>query len=179
MTAVGSAWCTYPTTRACTCVVHKALPSTGQILPAGCLAALVATWYLVCPLARTDILTAAHSVPSLMLVLHRFAAEGYRRPKPLINIVGRPMLFWLLDNLQVGPEDTVWIGMQQELQGAEYAIEARLRQEYPCLDLRVVSIDFQTRGAVETLFIMLQVYTRYKAIRLESTRKRRAEVISR
>ena len=67
------------------------------------------------------------------------------------------MLFWLLDNLQVGPEDTVWIGMQRQLQGAEYAIEARLRKEYPSLDLRVVSIDFQTRGAVETLFIMLQV----------------------
>ncbi|CAN0140701.1 unnamed protein product, partial [Laminaria digitata] len=86
----------------------------------------------------------------------RFAAEGYRRPKPLINLVGRPMLFWLLDNLQVDPEDTLWIGMQRELQRAEYAIEDRLRKEYPSLDLRVVSIDFQTRGAVETLFIMLQ-----------------------
>lgn len=67
------------------------------------------------------------------------------------------MLFWLLDNLRIGPEDTVWIGMQQELRGANYDIEARIRKEYPSLDLRIVSIDFQTRGAVETLFIMLQV----------------------
>lgn len=111
--------------------------------------------YLYTLLARTHIPTAAYPLP--MWVSYRFAAEGYRRPKPLINIVGRPMLFWLLDNLQVGPEDTVWIGMQRQLQGAEYAIEARLRKEYPSLDLRVVSIDFQTRGAVETLFIMLQV----------------------
>eukprot|EP00904_Undaria_pinnatifida_P013269 jgi/Undpi1/9072/HiC_scaffold_26.g11532.m1 len=66
------------------------------------------------------------------------------------------MLFWLLDNLRIGPEDTVWIGMQQELRGAKYDIEARIRKEYPSLDLRIVSIDFQTRGAVETLFIMLQ-----------------------
>ncbi|CAN0125455.1 unnamed protein product, partial [Ectocarpus sp. 4 AP-2014] len=85
----------------------------------------------------------------------RFSAEGYRLPKPLINIVGRPMLFWLLDNLKLKAEDTLWVGVQQELEG-EYAIAARLRQEYPSLDIRVVSIDFQTRGAAETLFIMLQ-----------------------
>lgn len=74
----------------------------------------------------------------------------------MINIVGRPMLFWLLDNLKFDPEDTLWVGIQQEL-GVEYAIEARLRKEFPSLDLRVVSIDFQTRGTAETLFIMLQV----------------------
>eukprot|EP00903_Cladosiphon_okamuranus_P016587 g15301.t1 len=85
----------------------------------------------------------------------RFAAEGYRLPKPLINIVGRPMLFWLLDNLKFEPDDTLWVGIQQELE-VEYAMEARLRQEYPALDVRVVLIDFQTRGAAETLFIMLQ-----------------------
>lgn len=86
----------------------------------------------------------------------RFSAEGYRLPKPLINIVGRPMLFWLLDNLKFEAKETLWVGVHQELE-AEYAIEARLRKEYPSLDLRVVLIDFQTRGAAETLFIMLQV----------------------
>ena len=89
----------------------------------------------------------------------RFAAEGYRLPKPLINVVGRPMLFWILDNLKFKPEDTLWVGIQQELE-ANYAMEARLRQEYPALDLRLVFIDFQTRGAAETLFIMLQVTNR-------------------
>ncbi|CAM9314502.1 unnamed protein product [Ectocarpus fasciculatus] len=85
----------------------------------------------------------------------RFSAEGYRLPKPLINIVGRPMLYWLLDNLKFEPEDTLWVGVQQDLEG-EYAIASRLRTEFPTLDIRVVSIDFQTRGAAETLFIMLQ-----------------------
>lgn len=92
--------------------------------------------------------------------MSRFAAEGYRLPKPLINIVGRPMLFWLLDNLKFGPEDTLWIGIQQELE-REYAMETRLQKEYPGLNLRVVLIDFQTRGAAETLFIMLQVLLVY------------------
>jgi hypothetical protein len=31
----------------------------------------------------------------------RFRTEGYRFPKPLINIEGRPMLFWLIDHLKV------------------------------------------------------------------------------
>lgn len=66
------------------------------------------------------------------------------------------MLFWLLDNLKFEPEDTLWVGIQQELE-VDYAMEARLRKEYPALDLRVVVIDFQTRGAAETLFVMLQV----------------------
>lgn len=68
------------------------------------------------------------------------------------------MLFWLLDNLNFEPKDTLWVGVQQEVE-VEYAMEARLRKEYPTLDLRVVLIDFQTRGAAETLFIMLQVIT--------------------
>lgn len=66
------------------------------------------------------------------------------------------MLLWLLDNLKFAPEDTLWVGIQKEL-GSDYAIEALLQKEYPSVDIRVVSIDFQTRGAAETLFIMLQV----------------------
>lgn len=31
----------------------------------------------------------------------RFAKNGYRHPKPLINIVGRPMILWLIDNLKL------------------------------------------------------------------------------
>lgn len=66
------------------------------------------------------------------------------------------MLFWLMDNLKFDPGDTLWVGVQRDLD-EEYTVETLLRKEYPSLDLRVVSIDFQTRGAAETLFIILQV----------------------
>ena len=36
-----------------------------------------------------------------------FAKAGYRFPKPLVNLVGRPMLCWLLDALKLQPVDTV------------------------------------------------------------------------
>lgn len=29
----------------------------------------------------------------------RFTQNGYRKPKALINVMGKPILFWLLDNL--------------------------------------------------------------------------------
>lgn len=77
-------------------------------------------------------------------------------PKPLINIVGRPMLFWLLDNLKFDAEDTVWLGVQRNLTRS-FGLQMRLGVEYPSLSIRIVQIDFQTRGAAETLFIMLQV----------------------
>lgn len=66
------------------------------------------------------------------------------------------MLFWLLDNLNFGAEDTLWLGVPRKL-GTNFALKTRLRNEYPSLHLRLIYVDFQTRGAVETLFIILQV----------------------
>lgn len=89
-------------------------------------------------------------------MLRRFVKDGYRVPKPLINIVGRPMLFWLLDNLHLEAEDTVWLGVQRSLE-LDFALGARLRREFPRVDLRMIYLDLQTRGAAETLLIILQV----------------------
>ncbi|CAM9711650.1 unnamed protein product, partial [Phaeothamnion confervicola] len=85
----------------------------------------------------------------------RFSKEGYRVAKPLINIVGRPMIFRLLDDLAITSADTLWIGMARELD-AEFHLGTRLREEFSQFSLRVVHLDFQTRGAAETLYIMLQ-----------------------
>ena len=32
-----------------------------------------------------------------------------------MNIVGRPILFWLIDHLTLSPDDTVWIGLPKEV----------------------------------------------------------------
>ena len=29
----------------------------------------------------------------------RFKKFGYKNPKPLVNVFGKPIIFWLLDNL--------------------------------------------------------------------------------
>ena len=31
----------------------------------------------------------------------RFKDLGYKLPKPLINVMGKPIIFWLLDNINM------------------------------------------------------------------------------
>lgn len=85
----------------------------------------------------------------------RFADKGYRQPKPMVNIVGRPMLFRLLDALVLRPEDTVWLALDAGLND-DFSIEHRVVKEFPGVDFRFVHLTFATRGATETLLTMLQ-----------------------
>ncbi|KAM4055038.1 phosphatase iiic [Hirsutella rhossiliensis] len=71
----------------------------------------------------------------------RFAKHGYRYPKPLINIVGRPMLLWLLDSLSLKTGDTVWIAINEDID-----------DEFHVGQL--------TKGASETLYIVSQSMTK-------------------
>jgi hypothetical protein len=70
-------------------------------------------------------------------------------PPPLRNIVGRPIVFWLLDHLTLGPEDTVWIGLPQEVD--EYfalskQVRGSLKQQQQQQQQRVLFSVHTTRG---------------------------------
>lgn len=40
----------------------------------------------------------------------RFQKEGYlTRPKPFVPVLGKPMILWVVENLTLGPEDTLMI----------------------------------------------------------------------
>ena len=39
----------------------------------------------------------------------RFAKEGYSQPKPLINILNKEMIFYVLDNLELCQNDKIFI----------------------------------------------------------------------
>lgn len=58
----------------------------------------------------------------------RFAKNGYRHPKPLINIVGRPMILWLIDNLKLTSMDTIWIGLNSGIE-QEFQVSDLVRKE--------------------------------------------------
>ena len=83
----------------------------------------------------------------------RFKKDGYRFSKPLINIIGRPMILWVVDNLNISEEDTVWIAHNDYL---EQNIGQLLSKEYPKLDFRTIILKSQTRGAAETLYAVVQ-----------------------
>lgn len=109
----------------------------------------------------------------------RFARVGYRCarsptlrtpkrarsfPKPLVNLVGRPMIFWLLDNLDLTPDDRVYsasaaapcmflcthrlaVAVNDHID-QEFAICSRIGTEYSSRPwkLHFVPLNFQARG---------------------------------
>ncbi|GMH77866.1 hypothetical protein TrST_g12459 [Triparma strigata] len=86
----------------------------------------------------------------------RFSKVGYSTPKPLIKIAGRPMLFWLLDNLVLQDGDVVFMAIDRKV-AEDFNFAGLLRDTYGNdLDFRVILLDFETRGAAETLYSMLQ-----------------------
>jgi hypothetical protein len=49
-----------------------------------------------------------------------------------MNIVGRPIIFWLLDHLTLGPLDEVWIGLPKEVDDY-FGLGKQLAHEFPKL----------------------------------------------
>jgi HAD superfamily hydrolase (TIGR01509 family) len=77
----------------------------------------------------------------------RFLNCGYSDPKPLINILGKPMIYYVLDNLTLNNDDKIFI--------IYYNIEDNifknvLLEKYPFINF--IKINFQTKGASETIF---------------------------
>ena len=90
-----------------------------------------------------------------------YARAGYALglPPPLVPVAGRPVLFWLLDNITLREEDHLWLVVSARAE-QRYGIGARVHEEYPWLGgsgrLHVVPLRFTTRGAAETLYIATQ-----------------------
>lgn len=38
----------------------------------------------------------------------RFQNEGYNRPKPFVRVLGKEMILWVLDSLNLGPGTPPW-----------------------------------------------------------------------
>jgi len=77
----------------------------------------------------------------------RFLETGYTLPKPLINLLLKPIVFWLLDCLNLAPEDRVVIICNKRLR--QYRFKELVNKTYKNVD--VVYLDRDTRGAAETV----------------------------
>jgi|688.fasta_scaffold34966_4 beta-phosphoglucomutase-like phosphatase (HAD superfamily)/choline kinase len=77
----------------------------------------------------------------------RFLNRGYKEKKPLINILGKPMISYVLDNLKFTANDKVFI-IYYDIEDAIF--KNLLSEKHPLINF--VKIDFQTRGAAETIF---------------------------
>ena len=82
----------------------------------------------------------------------RFAQQGYAKPKPLIEFLGKPMVQHVLENL--GLHNTFTLCVLREHYDADPALFAKLR--LMAADLNLVFVDQVTQGAAETCLLARQ-----------------------
>lgn len=83
----------------------------------------------------------------------RFKNNGYKKPKALINIFGKPILFYLLDSINVENIDYIYIPYNKEY--LEYNLETLLKKNYPHINFKFHLLLTKTRGAAETINIAI------------------------
>ena len=81
----------------------------------------------------------------------RFKENGYNKPKALINIYGKPIISYLLDNLNTDNIDYIFIPYNKEYK--KYSFEDLLIKNYPKINFRFFCLENNTRGAAETINI--------------------------
>ena len=83
----------------------------------------------------------------------RFKKSGYKKPKALINVFGKPIISFLLDNLNTDNIDYIFIPYNNEYK--KYRFEDFLIKNYPNINFKFFCIENNTRGAAETINIGL------------------------
>ena len=78
----------------------------------------------------------------------RFQNEGYLKPKPLINIFNKEMIFHVLDNLFLFNTDKIFIIYHTDLDKSDFS--KIIKTKYPYISF--IPISYQTSGAIETIY---------------------------
>lgn len=82
---------------------------------------------------------------------NRFKEDGYTKPKPLINIFGKEMIFHLIDNLNLKDNDKLFLIYNKELN--KYSFNIIIKNKYKNINL--IELNKQTEGAAETILFGL------------------------
>ena len=83
----------------------------------------------------------------------RFKDEGYLMPKPLINVLGKPMIHRVIDSLDIDINDVIYIVYNNHLK--EFNFEDLIKFYFPKINIKFVSLDYMTKGASETVLSCL------------------------
>lgn len=79
----------------------------------------------------------------------RFKDEGYLMPKPLISVLGKTMIYRVIDNLKLNDEDAIHIVYNNQLK--EFNFENLIKFYFPKKNIKFISLDHVTKGASETI----------------------------
>jgi HAD superfamily hydrolase (TIGR01509 family) len=81
----------------------------------------------------------------------RFSKNGYNQPKPLIQILDKCMIEYVLDNITLLEDDKIFIIYNSSLD--KYNFSKYIHNKYPSIQLIEIN---DTKGACETLFLGIQ-----------------------
>ena len=84
----------------------------------------------------------------------RFKEHHYEKPKALIDIYGKPMIFYLLDHLNLESITKIVIPYHRDYY--EYNFEHIVSSKYPGLNFKFYKLENDTEGAAHTLYIALK-----------------------
>ena len=86
----------------------------------------------------------------------RFARQGIKEPKPLIELAGRPFFWWAVESLRrtAPPDEMVFVVLDEHCR--DFAIDRRIAEHYPAA--RVVAIPEVTSGAAETAAVGVRAW---------------------
>jgi len=90
----------------------------------------------------------------------RFKDEGYDMPKPLVNVLGKPMIYKVIENINISPEDNIHIVYHNHLK--EYNFETLIKFYFPDKNISFISLDYLTKGAAETVLKCLETFSEDK-----------------
>lgn len=97
----------------------------------------------------------------------RFKQDGYQSPKPLIKILGKEMIFYLIDNLNITNNDNIFIIYHKDLD--KFNFKNIILNKYKNINL--IRLNKNTEGATETILFGLnnmdEKYMELKTILLD------------
>ena len=82
----------------------------------------------------------------------RFSELGYKDPKTLVKVLGKEIIFWVLDNLKINVKDKVYIVYNKELDNFDFTDHFG---KYPYLNF--LKLDRNTNGPVETIYEITKI----------------------
>jgi NDP-sugar pyrophosphorylase family protein len=82
----------------------------------------------------------------------RFSELGYKDPKPLVKVLGKEIIFWVLDNLKINNKDKVYIVYNKELDNFDFTDHF---EKYPYLNF--LRLNRNTKGPVETIYEITKI----------------------
>ena len=85
----------------------------------------------------------------------RFKENNYKKPKALIKVDKKEIIFHLIDNLNINSTIS-YIYIPYNIEYVKYNFENLLKKRYPNYKFKFMVLEEQTRGAAETIYKALQ-----------------------